>query len=133
MISTPYKKILVSIIIIVLIIIGVLLSNPLRWPEKSVERYVLNKTPINSSFDEVNIVIENQKWRTSDLSRTHGFYDQRFRPAKTTGDMYIRASLGDYRGISFLFLFETNVTVYWGFNKEGKLIDIWVWKTTDAI
>ena len=124
-----YKKFITFFISIIILIIAVVLSNPLRWSEESIERYVLNKTPINSSFDEVRLVINNHKWKISDSSQTHGFYDQRFRPAKITGDMYIRASLGDYQGIPF----EANVTIYWGFGKDGKLIDVWIWKTWDAL
>jgi hypothetical protein len=43
--------------------------------------------------------------------------------------MSIRASLGNYQGIPF----QANVTVFWGFDENGKLIGIWVWKTWDAI
>lgn len=124
-----YKKIIIFFITIIILIIGILLSNPLRWSDERIEKYVLNKTPIYSSFDEVATIINKNGWKISDLSESRGFYDQRSRPAKVTGNMYIRASLGDYWSIPF----EANVTVYWGFDSEGRLIDIWVWKTWDGI
>jgi hypothetical protein len=30
-------------------------------------------------------------------------------------------------------IFFTDVTVFWGFDARGKLIDLWVWKTTDSL
>jgi hypothetical protein len=118
------------------IILGIILSfvfilflNPIRWPEKYIEWSVLKTTPMNSSFDETKKVINQNGWKIDEFSKSHGFYDQRLRPTKTTGDMFIRASLGSYRGVPW----RTYVTVYWGFDKEEKLIDVWVWKTQDGI
>lgn len=45
------------------------------------------------------------------------------------GQSSIEADLGHYRT---LFLFDTSVETFWGFDSSGRLIDVWVWKTTDA-
>jgi len=43
--------------------------------------------------------------------------------------MSIRAEVGSYWGVPF----QTYVTIFWGFDSDGKLIDIWVWKTRDVL
>ena len=80
-------------------------------------------------MEDVRLTIAKKKWRVVSESEDYGFYDQRTRPARSTGVKHIRASLGDYQG----FPWEVNVTVFWGFDTEAKLIDIWVWKTADAL
>lgn len=116
-----------------LLLIGVgilfLLSNPLRWPASCIHWYILKITPIHSELNAVKKVIDNKDWEIQSYSTDQGFYDQRKSPDKTTGAMHIEASLGDYQGIPF----EANVTVFWGFNDQGKLIDVWVWKTWDGL
>ena len=52
----------------------------------------------------------------------------RVRQPGRIGTQHLRASLGDYQGIPF----EVNVTAFWGFDADGKLIDIWVWKTFEG-
>lgn len=68
-------------------------------------------------------------------SKGKGFWRQEsYEPMTVVGVSSIRVNLGDYRSaLTFFFLFITNVTAFWGFDAEGKLIDIWVWKTTDAL
>jgi len=74
-------------------------------------------------------VVKDEKWKIAYISKDHGFHDQRQdRTEEVVGAMSIRASLGDYQGLPF----KANITVYWGFDVTGKLIDIWVWKTWDA-
>ena len=51
------------------------------------------------------------------------------RLATTTSDISIRASIGDYQG----FPLKANVTVFWGFDKDGHMTDIWVWKMWDSL
>lgn len=75
---------------------------------------------------EDKVVIINQK-KACNLSKgnwvlTKGYDDC------IVGKKNIRSDLGDYSTI-----FTTNVTVFWGFDEQSKLIDIWVWKTVDAL
>jgi hypothetical protein len=86
-------------------------------------------TPLGSSYDDVYSTIINRKWKINNHSKTSGFYDQRNSNNKVVGAMSIRASLGDYQG----FPFSTNVTVFWGFDTSGTLIDVWLWTTSDGL
>jgi hypothetical protein len=116
------------LVFIVILFVCFLFTNPLRWPASCLRLYLLQMTPLNSKYDEVEKKISFKNWDVNGSSKKFGFYDQRDTHAKITGDMYIRASLGDYWGIPF----KANVTVYWGFSKQGELIDVWVWKTWDG-
>ena len=100
----------------------------LRYSESLVYNRVLKATPLGTSFDEVERLIREKEWRLVFSSRTHGFSDQRVRPPKTVGSMYLRTSVAQYYDP-----FLTDLTVYWGFDESGNLIDVWVWKTVDAL
>jgi hypothetical protein len=47
----------------------------------------------------------------------------------TVGQKHIRAEMGHYHTLPFI----TSISVFWAFDEEGKLIDIWVWKTVDGL
>jgi len=91
--------------------------------------YIQSITPIGMSFDNVMSEVDKRKWSVSYSNKTQGFYDQRIQPNKVVGNMSIRASLGDYQGFPLM----TNVTVFWGFDNSGSLIDTWVWVTRDGL
>ena len=118
----------ITFLFFLVILLFAAFANPLKWPLPFLESYVLGITPIGSSFDEVNSEVGSREWDLSYASRSVGFSDQRTRSGKVVGHMSIRASLGNYQGIPFV----TNVTVFWGFDSAGSLIDIWVWKTKDG-
>lgn len=94
-----------------------------------IELYLSSITPIGSSFEDVMSEVESRDWGLSYSSKTQGFHDQRKSPDKITGEMSIRASLGDYQG----FPLRTHVTVFWGFDSSGSLTDTWVWVTRDGL
>jgi hypothetical protein len=129
MMSRTKKKVIVTLTIVIVSIALLIFSNPIRWPVSLIREYVLNITPLNTSFETVEASIKKRKWSVSYKDRGRGFYHQGVTPKRVIGSMSIQASLGDYQGIPF----KANVTVFWGFDKESRLIDIWVWKTWDAI
>ena len=102
----------------------------MRLPSSVSEWYFLYETPLESHISDVREFVSTREWEVAYDSETHGFLDQR-EPGdlSTVGSMSIRAQVGSYWGIPFL----TYVTVFWGFNGDGKLIDIWVWKTRDVL
>lgn len=104
-------------------------SDVRRWSEESIRERLLKAAPLGSSIAQVEAVVKRSGW-PHQLHTRSGFYDQRVRPARDVGVQHIRANLGDYRNIPIPL--PTNVTVFWGFDGDGRLIDIWVWKTTDG-
>ena len=78
---------------------------------------------------DVQQLIISNGWAVSASSDDVGFYDQRTAPHTTVGKKHIRAELGSYQGIPF----RAYVTVFWGFDEQSRLIDVWVWKTWDGL
>ena len=122
-----YKTFLVLLVLLIAFI--VLFSNPLRRSESYIAEYILDITPLGTSFDDVLNSVNTKKWELNFANESSGFYHQGVTPNEIVGEKSIRASLGDYQG----FPLQTNVTVFWGFNSKGELIDIWVWKTRDGL
>lgn len=100
----------------------------LRQDSSALRSHFLSITPIGSSSDYV--VQQLLKIGYNPVRKSTGFFRQETgKDDEGVGVSSISTDLGDYW---LFFLMTTNVTVFWGFDAEGKLIDIWVWKTTDA-
>lgn len=112
-----------------IVVVAIIFSNPLRRSEESIRSKLLKELPIGTQLSTVHQYIIEKEWEVGSVNENTGFYDQRTRPASVVGEKSIRASMGDYQDIPF----KANVTVFWGFDKDSRLIDVWVWKTWDGI
>ena len=100
----------------------------LRGPIEEIREYVLNDTPIGMDMDEVLKVIEgHSEWVLFQISYEHG-------PDYGTGvgEKSIRVHMGEYKEPGFLKGI-TGVVVWWAFNENAELIDIFVRKDTDSL
>ncbi len=127
------KKILIwgsiaLVITILIVAINLLLNqNPLRGSEKKIKEDILKLTPIGMNMKDVIKIIEKQaEWEIDYISYEHGY--DRLEDDVSIGEKSIRAFIGEYRNI-----FLTSVTVFWAFNKNSKLIDVYIWKSIDAL
>ena len=94
--------------------------------EVGIRNSLLKQTPLGSSFDQVRSFAERQGWRPH--GEWNGFQRQEAgKLPETVGVTSIEAEVGRY-----WLPFCTTVTAFWGFDSEGRLIDVWVWKTTDS-
>lgn len=100
-----------------------------RRPDAALHEVVFGKTPLGSSMEEVRTVVQQEGWELRRFDTQRGFHDQRARPDRVSGAKHIQANLGDYQSLPF----TANVTVFWGFDETGRLIDVWVWKTVDGL
>ena len=89
---------------------------------------LLARVPLGSDISDVRALIRDQSWKVTYDDESRGFLDQRTRPAQIVGAGSIRAEVGNYQGLPW----RVFVTVFWGFDADNKLVDIWVWKTHDA-
>ena len=89
---------------------------------------MLKETPVSMKFNKVINKLETMNYDLK-VSKNAGFLKQEKGQSKTVGVNSIRVHLGDYWTFPF---FRTSVTAFWGFDEDGKLIEIWVWKTTDS-
>lgn len=121
---------LVGVVILAFIAgVGVAGEISLRRSEETIRKRLLAEVPLGSQMSLVEQQIERHRWEVSYISQDAGFLDQRTKPYSEKGSKSIRASLGDYQGFPFM----VNVTVFWGFDESGALIDVWVWKTEDSL
>ena len=105
----------------------VVVSNPLRRPADVIKRDIIRLTPIGSSMEDVVKVIESkEKWEAPRISHKYG-YSIPYTTDPDVGEKSIRVFIGEYRNI-----FVTSVTVYWGFDGDEKLIDVYIWKDKDV-
>jgi hypothetical protein len=97
---------------------------------------MLKLTPIGMSMEDVVSVIEgNEKWKIQ-YEFDRGYFFMHGRPSRRapkSGDPVIgvksmEVHIGEYRT-----LFITDVSVFYGFDENLKLIDIAVLKETDSL
>ena len=132
--------ILLALLVLLIIIFGIFSwvyinaylldsSNPLRRPTDEIRAEIIELTPIGSSLEEVIRVIDNNE--TWEWHRRHVSQDGFPTDAGWTtfvGEQSIRVELGRYwrPRRSFLYI---HVTVFWGFDEDGTLVDVRVQKS----
>lgn len=88
-------------------------------------------------MEEVIKIIESKKkWEIDYISNEYGYrrpgaadpVDAALGRVTVIGEKSISVFIGEYRN-----LFITSVTVFWGFNKNSKLVGVHVWKVEDSL
>jgi hypothetical protein len=101
----------------------------LRHGEKFIEKSLLEETPLGASFEVVASKL-TKHYGKIEKNPNAGFLCQDRPGSSLVGVKSIRVELGDYYHFP---IGTTSVTAFWGFDKDGKLIKIWVWKTADSL
>jgi hypothetical protein len=123
--------------------------NPIRQSGEQLRLELLEETPRGASMEDVKRLIQKKGWTIRVYDENRGFLDQRrdgdpqlpppdplirvpipITGGWVTGAKNIEVHLGDYLPV---LDFPTSVNLFWGFDRESRLIDIWVWKTNDAL
>lgn len=135
------KQVILTIICCVLAItllqLILLLVNPMRRSESLATNYILRLTPIGTDMDEVIRIIENHRnWNIARINREQGFAHPRqgglsIEQGRTiVGEKSIRVDMRRYIPFVFFPFMETNVSMFWAFDEDGKLIEVYVWKSS---
>lgn len=128
---------LIVLSVIVLIVAIIMLLNPLRRSQEHIKNDILKLTPMGTSMEDVIKIIESKRqWEIDYISYEHGYRrpgtpehsDIALGRETIVGEKSIRVFVGEYRNI-----FITSVTVFFGFDKNSKLIEIYVWKDKDSL
>lgn len=131
-----YRK---RVLLVLVIIVGILLAlltipmifNPMRRPAPLIRHHVLWRTPIGMCIEEVIEIIENnERWGRPIINRESGFRNPSLsvdgadgRPTSATiGEQSVQTN---HRYGIPLFL-DRSVRIWWGFDENGKLIDVYV-------
>jgi len=99
-----------------------------------VRNHILRLTPIGTNMNDVIEVIDaNENWRIWQISYEWGFEHPRGSVIDPVfiGDKFIRVYAGRYWPAMVPvggFLMETSVSIFWGFDEDGELIEVSVLK-----
>jgi len=102
--------------------------NPWKEPE-ALRQTWLEITPLGSSLAEVEAKLKQRHFEVK-KSLNAGFLRQEGDKSETVGEKSIWTHLGGYRSVTLL---TTTVTGFWGFDKDDKLIEIWIWKSVEGL
>jgi len=138
------RNAVIAFFVIIVMVVIVMLLNPLRRSEEKIRESILELTPIGTSMEDVVKVVENnEKWEIRSVRAT-GYLLINGEPSfpyvspiaesnyeyehPIIGEKSIRVHLGEYRTV-----FAVDVSAYFGFDEDSKLIDIAVIKDMDAM
>jgi hypothetical protein len=120
------RKLVFVFTLILCALVMIAISNPLYLPVDRIRKSLLADMPMGADIDEVREYIEkHEKWNNWGES---GGYPGAMNDAIPY--RYLRVHMGGYR---FLFLIQTDVTVFWKFDKDNKLFELIVEKYYDGI
>ena len=111
--------------VLLLGVAGWLLSDSLLRPVALIRASILKETPLGSTSDAVREVLKRKGWLVANYVGSTGFLKQESGASnEIVGITSIRGNVGD--------LAVMNVSAFWGFDIDGRLIDVWVWRTFNA-
>lgn len=94
--------------------------------ENQIKKQLLEKTPVGSNMEQILAFCSQEKLKCN-RSDTAGYLDQ------DSGEVVgVKSIWGVLKEQKATPLTITSVSAYWGFDKDGRLIDVWVWKTSDT-
>lgn len=99
----------------------------LHLSTNEIERHLLIATPLGSTEAEVLSYLQD-KHISGSIKRAHVRPGVDYPPTAVEGNSFIHESIGEYG-----LLFQTSVEAFWVFNSAGRLVDLKVRKTTDAL
>jgi len=115
---------LIAIFAIIISVVVIIFSNPLRRSNERIRADMLKLTPIGTSMKDVIQVIESNKsweWRGQYIANIGYSTDESLN--NRIGSQSIRVTLGTYSHGFIVY-----VLAFWGFDEDGILIDVHIRK-----
>jgi hypothetical protein len=103
--------------------------NSLRRSKDVIEKQLQKITPLGTQYN-VAVKLLEQHFSEIQQNTNTGFLKQEGPTQEVIGVKSIEVPLGSYRNFPFG---STWVRAYWGFDENGRLLEIWVWKDEDSI
>ena len=111
----------------------------IRSSTDSIERQILKRAPLGSDYGEVIDLVDSSGWEiSSNLVRTKPLVVTDGRYPYVSGTRIVRTHLGHYRApmlsepLFFWFWFRNDVSAFWGFDADDRLIEVHVKRYIDA-
>lgn len=123
------RKIFILIGLFIIVVATVVFYfRPVIWLSKEqIYGRMLKYTPIGCDKRRVLEYVKEKDYEVEE--DIQDAYDRNYPRENKIGSSYIRVYLGHYQGIPW----RCDVTVFWIFDKDKKLIHIDVWKSYDAL
>src|SRR3954447_21703977 len=110
------------------IVVGCSSVRPLCRSDERIRSSLLKQTPLGSSADQVYTFIKEHHWPLHGESHDAGFTmrlpGRNEASSPVVGDSFVACKLGTTHFV--MFPFETMKYAYWGFDKGGHLVEVWV-------
>jgi len=106
-----------------------MIFNPMRRPEFMIRHYVSSHTPIGMSIEDALEVIQNTNRWPSDPVLRPGWTLTDDGQTMLIGEQTVRVGTGNFRPSNIPImglLLQTNVTIFWRFNEDGELFEVYV-------
>ncbi|MGA3266722.1 MAG: hypothetical protein ABSE16_07865 [Verrucomicrobiota bacterium] len=126
---TNGKKLLGVFLLVAVVGFMFIGCSSLRRSEATIRDRLERLTPLGTQYDVAFQTLEHH-FSHVQINETTGFLRQEGTHQEVVGIKSIQVHLGEYRNFP---IGSTSIDAYWGFDKNGRLIDIWVWKTTDSL
>jgi len=126
---TNRKRLLGVFLLVAVVGLAFIGCSSLRRSEGTIRGHLERLTPLGTQYDVAVQTLEHH-FSHVQKNETTGFLRQENGQQEVVGVKSIQVHLGEYRNVP---IGSTSVDAYWGFDKNGKLIEIWVWKTTDSL
>lgn len=114
-----------SVLALLAVVCG-LVATCAHSSEQALREGILRDTPLGASMERVALYCQSSGWSCK-RSEVAGYLDQKAN--KVVGVKSIR---GDYDEKKGGVSMPSSISVFWGFDADGRLLDIWVWRTIDA-
>ena len=118
-------------VVLILLWVIAMMINPIRRPRFMVRNHVLRLTPMGTNIDDVvNILEDVEGWEIFSVNHERGIVlptagDR----LASTSDKSIRVFAGRYWPSTIWIFLPTSVSIFWGFDEEGRLIEVYVQKS----
>jgi len=124
--------VIVLVFVIVLVVISFLSASP-RLPSNILRRRLLCSTPMGTSMTDVRKFLVEKRLIINPNGELNGgipYSWAKMKPhPKRVSSKCVYTTLGWYTGIPF----RVGVQVFWGFDDQSRLVDIWVRKGYDGL
>ena len=117
----PWRFLSASIVIIGLILFA---SNPLRWPDVAVHRWLLINVPVGSDLNHLQKIAAKKGWQVNGVwSGNQPHADWGGINGATVAWIY----LGGYQGV-----LRADLDSFWAFDERGHLVDVHIRRMIDG-
>ncbi len=127
-----WVTVIVLVFVIVLVAILFLSASPML-PSNILHRRLLCSTPMGTSMTDVRKFLVEKRLKINPNGELNGgipySWDKMKPHPKRVSSKCVYATLGRYTGIPF----RVTVEVFWGFDDQSRLVDIWVRKDCDGL